>query len=575
MEEMNGETGFNYTAADALNEALLHAGVTHFFVNTGTDYPPVIESWAKAEAEGRPLPEIVICPHEYAAMSAAQGYAQVSRKTPAVFVHVDVGTQNLGGAIHNAYRCRVPAFVLAGLSPCTMEGEKAGSRSGYIQYIQNSTDQAGIVRGYTKHAEEIRTGVNVQQLVYRALQLAETEPAGPVYITATREALEEEGRDIGADLRLWGKAAPCAVDPESLSVIAKALKEAKAPLIITSYLGRNPEAVPELVKLAERLAIPVLESRGHYMNFPNTHELHRGDEEIRLVKEADTILVLDSDLPWSPIAVSPKSGCRIFYVDIDPLKDTIPLWHIPAERSVRADTCVALRQLNACLDADGTGIDASLIAERRKKCAEEYRRIKERYAVEEEPGDVLNPSFVTACVREIIDDDTIVMNEVISDRGAVDRHLPRTKPGTFFASGGSSLGWFGGASVGAKLAAPDKFVVALASDGTFIFSCPTAVYWMARRYNAPFLTVIFNNQGWKAPVRATLGQHPGGYAAKSGHFWTGFAPAAQLDEVAAAAGGAFAVTVEKPGELREALRRAKEEVLKGRAAVVNVMLPPV
>ncbi len=564
-----------YTASDALNDALLHAGVSHVFVNTGTDYPPIIESWAKAEAEGRPMPEIIISPHEYAAMSAAQGYAQASGETPAVFVHVDVGTQNLGGALHNAYRCRVPVFVLAGLSPYTMEGEKMGSRDSYIQYIQNASDQAGIVRGYTKHISEIRTGVNIQQMAYRALQLAETEPAGPVYLTATREALEEEGRDVQADMSLWGKAAPAAMDPESVGLIAGALKTAKNPVIITSYLGRNRDAVPELVKLAERLAIPVVESGASYMNFPATNPLHMGGFAIPLLAEADVVLVLDCDLPWTPTMFTPGPGCRVFYVDIDPLKDDIPLWHIPAERSIRADSCVALRQLNACLDADGSGIDEALVSARREKIGAAHQQTQERLAQEEKPGEVLTAAYVTACLRELIDEDTIVLNEAISDRFAVDSHLPRTKPGTMFGSGGSSLGWFGGAAVGVKLACPDKFVVALASDGTYIFSCPTAVYWMARRYKTPFLTVIFNNQGWNAPKMITRVQHPEGYAAKSNHYWTSFQPGAQLDMVAAAAGGAFAVTVEKPEEVRDALAKAKEAVMNGQAAVVNVMLPPV
>ena len=101
-----------YTAADALNDALVKAGVSYIFANTGTDYPPIIESWAKYDVLGLPKPEIIICPHEMVVLSAAQGYAQVTGQAQAVFVHVDVGTQNLGGSVHNAYRCRVPAFIL-------------------------------------------------------------------------------------------------------------------------------------------------------------------------------------------------------------------------------------------------------------------------------------------------------------------------------------------------------------------------------------------------------------------------------------------------------------------------------
>ncbi len=147
-------------------------------------------------------------------------------------------------------------------------------------------------------------------------------------------------------------------------------------------------------------------------------------------------------------------------------------------------------------------------------------------------------------------------------------------PGTLFYSGGSSLGWHGGAAVGMKLAAPEKDVVALVGDGTYVFSCPTAVYWMARRYNAPFLTVIFNNQGWNAPRMITKGEHPDGYAARGQAFWTSFDPPSRLDLVAEAAGGAFARTVSDPGALGEALLAGREAVRSGTPAVINVLLDP-
>ena len=85
-----------YTASDALNDALIRAGVSHIFLNTGSDYPPIIESWAKYEALGLPKPEIIISPNELVALSAAQGFTQATGRPQAVFVHVDVGTQNLG-----------------------------------------------------------------------------------------------------------------------------------------------------------------------------------------------------------------------------------------------------------------------------------------------------------------------------------------------------------------------------------------------------------------------------------------------------------------------------------------------
>ena len=571
----HSEKKIEYTAADALNDALVNAGVSHVFLNSGTDYPPIIESWAKYEALGLRKPEIIICPHETVAISAAHAFAQVTGQPQAVFVHVDVGTQNLGGALHNAYRCRVPVFILAGLSPYTIEGELKGGRDSGIQFIQNTADQGGIVRGYTKQVGEFRSGKNIQQMTYRAIQIANSEPKGPIYMMATREVLEEEGLDIQADLKRWAPISPMGLDDESVALLAEVLTKAKSPMIITSYVGRNPESVAELVRLSERLAIPVVSSGGAYMNFPSDHPLHLGSMAQALLKDADVVLVLDCDMPWIPALTKPPVDCRVFYLDIDPLKEDIPLWYIPSERFMKADSFTALKQIHRQLDRAAEAPDAVLLDARREKYAKMKAETQGRLAAAEKQQGTMTAAYISACVREIMDQDTILINETISSSGAVSGHIPRNKPGTVFGCGGSSLGWFGGAAIGAKLACPDKDVVALASDGVYILSAPTAVYWMARRYKTPFLTVIYNNQGWNAPKQITQGQHPDGYATRNNKFWVDFAQPARLDLVAEAAGGAFARTVEKPEDLMQALLDGRKAVKSGIPAVINAILPPV
>ena len=565
-----------YTGADALNDALMSAGVDCVFLNSGTDYPPIIESWAKLDANGKKIPRVIISPHEYAGMSAAQGYAQITGKTQAVFIHVDVGTQNLGGAIHNAYRCRTPVYILAGLSPYTMEGELPGGRDAHIQFLQNVADQGSIVREYSKLNHEYRTAKNIQQMTFRALQIAQSEPMGPVYMMATREVLEEESIDASVDRRLWGAVTPAGIDDESVSIITRALSMAKKPLIITSYSGRNPECPAELVKLAETLAIPVIEADPPVnMNFPGDNPLHAGFQASGFIEHADVALVIDCDMPWMPARTGPKAKCRVFYIDVDPLKEDIPLWYIKSERFMKADALIALKQLNKEFEQNPRLLNNELIESRRSKVHEIHRKMRSGWEYKDGGEEHITSEFVTNCLGEIIDDDTVILNEAISNGPMISQRLARNKPGTLFASGGSSLGWNGGAAVGMKLACPDKDIVALTGDGSYIFSCPTAVHWMAARYNTPFLTVIYNNQGWNAPKMITRGQHPDGFAVKTNNYWTSLAPSAQLDKIAEAAGGAFARTVTVPGELRQALAEGKEAVAKGRCAVINVMLPPV
>ena len=125
-------------------EALTEAGVSNIFANLGSDHPAIIESWAQAKLENKTIPNIIICPHEFVAISAAHGYAQVTGKAQAVIVHVDCGTQNLGGGIHNAAVGRVPMFIFAGASPFTQEGEMIGGRNEFIHWLQDVSDQRGL-----------------------------------------------------------------------------------------------------------------------------------------------------------------------------------------------------------------------------------------------------------------------------------------------------------------------------------------------------------------------------------------------------------------------------------------------
>jgi acetolactate synthase-1/2/3 large subunit len=126
--------------------------------------------------------------------------------------------------------------------------------------------------------------------------------------------------------------------------------------------------------------------------------------------------------------------------------------------------------------------------------------------------------------------------------------------------------------VGAKLAAPDRTVVSIVGDGSYLFGVPSSAQWMAARYDAPSLTVILDNQGWKAPGLSALAVHPAGAARR---FAASFAPGADLPGIAAAAGGAAASTVTAADELPAVLAGALDQVRGGKAAVVSVRLTPV
>lgn len=554
--------------ASVLIGALGEAGVEVVFGNLGSDHPGIIEALANARERGENAPAVVLAPHEAVALAAAHGYALASGTAAAVLVHVDVGTANLGGGVHNAARGRVPILLVAGLTPFTMEGELSGSRNSYPNQLQDVHDQHAIVRPYVKWSYDLRTGANVRQVVHRALQLARSAPRGPVYLTAAREVLAAPAGGRLVDAGRWQPVELIPAPEAIVREIVGAIAGARFPVIVTSSFGRDPSSVETLVELAETLGAGVVQPIADAMGFPADHELHLGYSAGPVLERADVVVVIDSDAPWMPAVAAPAPDAAVFLIDADPLKEGIPLWYLESRRFVRADSAVAMGQLLAVARTTAGRGD---VAGRRAALAATHKAQRQSWAADRE-GSRLTVPVVAAAVADAIDEDTIVLNESVSNAETVFRHLPRTRPGTLLASGGSSLGWFAGAAVGVKLARPDATVVALAGDGTYFLSSPAAAYWMAQRYDAPFLTVILDNGGWNATKNNVLRQYPGGIAAKSDRYWVDLAQTADLAGVAAAAGQAFAATVTRAGELAPSLAEGLAAVKAGRSVVVRVVL---
>jgi acetolactate synthase-1/2/3 large subunit len=567
------------TAADALVEALRSAGVELIFANLGTDHPPLIETLAKFHALGRLAPKVIQCPHESVALSAAHGFAQVTGRPQVVLVHVDAGTANLGGAVHNAARSRIPVLILAGRTPFTDRGELKGSRDSYVQFLQDIYDQSGIVRPYVKWEYELHRGANIGLVVQRALRLAAAEPGGPVYLTAPREVLEEPLDAV--DLPDPASSPPpvsTIPDGAALRQIAQWLRAAERPVVVTSYIGRRAAAVSALVALADQLALPVAEMLPRaYMNFPTDHPLYLGAGWHPRLGTADLVLVVDCDVPWIPSAAQPPAGARIIHLDLDPVKENLPLWMFPAHLSARVDAAATLSCLVEELRLGWTADVEARVGGRRRALDDEAgaRRSAWRDAAPPPPpGGPITAAWLTRWLGDILPREAIAVTELVTHAPETARHLPRSLPGSLLSAGGASLGWGLGASIGVKLARPEAEVVCLVGDGSFLFGVPSAALWTSRQYHAPFLAIIYNNKGWAAAKDATRRQHPSGYAVRAGEFLSSFGEGVDFAAIAAGAGG-YGERVVRPEDVPAAVGRARRAVREGQTAVLDVAITPV
>jgi len=319
------------------------------------------------------------------------------------------------------------------------------------------------------------------------------------------------------------------------------------------------------------------------MNFPHDHQLYVGNQWSEGLKNgvldsADLVLVLDCDVPWIKGVFKPSPDAAVYHIDCDPLKVNMSLFHIDTELSCQADSLTALQQLNDYLSSSNISNNKSLIDQRTEKASKVHNEyIEQMTTMTEKPSspDTITPHFALSRIHAHLDDQCIILSEGISNYRPICDVLMRSIPGTYFTSGATALGWHGGGAIGAKLAQPEKTVISITGDGSFLFSLPSNVHWMARKYNAPFLTIILNNRGWKSPMLSALAVHKQGYSSKStsDELHVTFDPSCDHAQVAVAAGAGFGVTVKRPDEIDGALTKALETVRNGRAAVVDIWLP--
>lgn len=568
------------TAADLLIEGLIENGQDLLFANLGTDHVTIVEELARREANGLPAPRVISVPHENVAVHMAGGYAAVTGRGQAVLVHVDAGTANAAMALHNLRRGRLPVLLMAGRAPFALRGELPAGRDTYVHYVQDPFDMAGIVRPYTKWEHCLPSGAVAKSMLMRALAVMQSDPAGPVFLTLPREILAEtfESEALRDPPPLQDTpVAAGGVAPEMASRMARLLMSAENPLIVTAYLGRNHEAPAILGALAEEAGIRVVEASAHWMNLPQDHPCHMGFDAGAFLPRSDVGMLLDVDVPWMPKLVAENPASRWIHLDVDPLKQGLPLWGFPAEIRVQADSAIVLRQVLEVIRAEADDAFRNRVRARLADFAKaRAQRAKRLEDAASDPGtrDAITPAFLCARLNAQMTADDIVLNEAIRNTPAVLNHMPRTKPGTYAGLAGGGLGFSGGMALGFRMARPQSRVVQVIGDGGFHFSAPDAVYATAQAYGLPIFTVVMDNGGWQAVKEATLRVHPQGSAAATDRFFARLEGGRRRFEQVGMAFGAHGEYVDEPGALDAAIARCLAAIARGQAAVMTVRVTP-
>ena len=557
------------TVGQAYLEILRARGIKYFFGNSGTDFGPIIDGLAKFAAEKKEFPKPITVPHEFVAVSMAQGYAMITGEPQVVMVHVIVGTGNASAAVMNASRLNVPMIFSAGRTPLTEEGLR-GSRSNFIHWGQESLDQGSLVREFTRWDYELRNGDQVETVVDRALEMALGNPQGPVYLTLPREVLAQKMESVIIHPSRKQRDEALRPSDETVKRTAEVLSRAKNPVIITGRLGSDPSAVSAMVTFAEALVAPVVTPASPFVSFPNTHDFHLGVSSAPYIKDADVVVVVESDVPWYPVQGKPPEGSKVIQIARDPNYSAIPIRNFPKDISIGGDPKLALELLARELKSQARNEKA--LADRAESIRLRHRQNRERAKEKAERASRQRPidtAWLSHCVDQVRDADTLIVN----DHGVSQEQLGLTEPASYFGgSPAGGLGWGIGGGLGMKLAHPEKTVIVSCGDGTYMFNNPTACHFVSQAYNLPLLTIVCNNAVWHSTKAATQQVMPDGWAVSTENYpLCDLTPSPHYEKIVAAHDG-YGEMVDDPQQLPAALDRALKVVKEEkRQAVLNVI----
>ncbi|MBN1692520.1 MAG: hypothetical protein JW845_03085, partial [Dehalococcoidales bacterium] len=471
----------------------------------------------------------------------------------------------LGGSLHNVQWGKVPLVFF------TEVQEPLERRD----WRDEPFDQGMMVRNFVKWDHQLEHGEDIGEVFSQAFRIATTEPCGPVYLTLPRGVLWDKGKTSAPKTYQATKEAPPKADENALARAAEILINAESPLVVTGYSGRNLDTVASLVKLAETLAARVMTSDTR-VNFPNTHPMAAYLSSAvgfgnPLLTQADVILAIDYDMHYAAPTVSPDPGAKIIHIDIDTVKKGVPLWDKKPDMLIKADSSQAIPALTEIIKNKLTGERREQLKKRYETLAAEHNKLNgewRKLAESHASQKPITSHWLSYCIDKVIDDDTIIVNQTISPVTTVAHLIHRSKPGTLLSCPGGCIGWAPGAALGAKLASPDKTVISLMGDGAFIYGCPEATLWSANFYKAPFLAIIYDNQGYgaiKGLFKESYNVDNMGADIASPPDYT----------MIARANNAYGRMVDNPAEVPGALKECMDIVRGGQTAVLDVILASV
>jgi thiamine pyrophosphate-dependent acetolactate synthase large subunit-like protein len=552
------------TGALCFAEQLIASGVKYVFGNSASEDAQFYEALVD-----RPQLKYILTPHEGPGAAMAAGYVKASGEPTIVMQAAVVGLVNAMGQMFNAYKEQTP---LVFYSYRTDQTGRAG-RDGF----EEVANQEQIVQPMTKYSWLARRPDMIPETIRRAFKAAWTPPYGPTYASWHSDFNDQSVR---AEVVKQEKVDPrmrVRPNPAEVERAAKLLVEAKMPVMIVGDEIYGAKAMAKAVKLAELLGMPVTQLRQMFANFPETHPLWVGTPpaarltSLDYPKNADVVLNVGNKLQHN--SPNPMIGRGPKFIDMR--IDSLSMGNVvEVDVPLVADVAMGLDDLTAAVSQLMTPALKQKAAARADEVRKFHDKARElRNLVMKNPDWDRAPMLADRVTREVAqfaDRDAIIVHEA----GSVALHGFDFNPDggrELFFYYGAHLGSGVGTAAGVKLARPNRQVICLVGDGSFIFG-PTALWNMAR-LELPVITVVYNNHAYSGPHSRVIEKVPGGRMVQTGHFFHDYLGSPDMNMASIAKGfGVDGEVANSPAELRAALGRARKAAADGKPYLIDAQV---
>jgi thiamine pyrophosphate-dependent acetolactate synthase large subunit-like protein len=543
------------TGGEIMVDQILETGAKYMFVSNGSGLGPLADALVS-----RPKLQLIQATHEGQVVAQASGYAMASG-LPGFCMYSRVGLPHSTSNMYNAMKDRTPVIILS---------DHANTMSEGTDTHEDIDDWMEAIKQYTKWRWVVHQPERIPEWIRQAYKVATVLPCGPTAVRIPRDLLQR-GNVTSTVFSGSAFSIPMELRPDIDEVqrVAKLLIESKSPLLFVGPEVTQTNAQKPLIELAEMLAIPVTQARSFHADFPNMHPLHLGELNPSL-KYPKTKVDLFLNFGSRPGGESAARSAKIVHASVDP--ETIGR-DTPLTSALVGDLNQVSKSLVEAVKSMISPQElAKLTEQRRSECAAYTKKLREtRFAAARRAtGGPIPWQRMMVEFADLLDKDAIIVDEVGTEAKILSffNFAPDGGMTKIGRTEGRALGWGVGASVGVKLAQPNRQVVSFQGDGGFLFG-QTDSLWTMSRYDIPVLTVILDNRSYEETRWNIMGDL--GPAGQNNRDYVSYLGDPDVKYVKLAEAHGFkGELVEHSDQLRPAIQRAIKALRDGRPYLLDV-----